>query len=98
MFPPNIKRINIFYQDPLNPEDLMARTVPATDQFNIPNSSVISKRMETSIEGETILTNWYVDELSASNSSSEELIALRFLMPNGTEGGFNMLIEVEMQR
>ena len=41
-YPPLLKRVNIFYQDPQNQDNLMARTVPATDEFIIPNSSIIS--------------------------------------------------------
>jgi hypothetical protein len=65
-YPSYLQRINIFYQSISNPEDITARTVPAYNDFYIPNSSVVTNRMANLTSLSIYFSAWYYDQLSLS--------------------------------
>ena len=70
----------------------MVRTIPGSNNFIVPNSSVISERIDGLVEGQTVLSNAYVDVFTRSDPNT--LIAVRLLVPRAD---YNVLVEVELK-
>ena len=67
----------------------MVRTMPGSNDFIIPDSTIISERIDGLIAEQTVLTDSYVDQFTRSTPNT--LIAIRLLVPRDN---YNVLIEV----
>ena len=66
----------------------MVFTLPATSDFYVPDSKVITSKIANSYTHIITFGDWYYDSLSKSSNESQ-LISLSLLVDRGT---FNMLI------
>jgi hypothetical protein len=91
--PPSLKRINIFYQKTSDPENLLARTYPATNDFTIPSWESVKEKISSTPSGNVSISSVYNDTFSLS--SSTEVFALRTVIE---KDDLNILMEVEIMQ
>jgi hypothetical protein len=80
-------------QNKNDPNDLTARTVPATNDFIIPSSGVITNRFSNIPLYNFTLSTPYLDVLTAS-VAKDTLFALRTVLNTSTN--FNIFLEIEL--
>ncbi len=86
----------MFVQNNTNPNDLGARTFPATDQFLIPNVSTITDRFANIPTGNYNISSPYTDALTP-NATKLQLIGLRTAFPS-SDSSQQLMIEVELKK
>jgi hypothetical protein len=89
----NIKRINVFVVNNAAPNDLTARTVPATNLFTIPSLAQITNRFSGISIGNFTLSTPYNDTLTSS-STPDSLIALRTVLNTSSTPNTSIYLEI----
>ena len=64
-FSSKVKRITVFIQNNNDPNDLTARTFPATNTFRIPDVATVTDRFIDIPSGNFNLSTPYIDTLSS---------------------------------